>query len=239
VSASPQRRVASCCLVVVIVLFFQRGHALRPGTARVVSRVGHSPLCARAHTHTHTGHDASWGFGYPFLTSPCSGVVARQNNLELGINLVSLNPTLNETLDFVDGSYRTQPCCFCLVVLECRDVWVSGCIHIAVSSAITLLAGLLKEVTSLFPDPFLHLGGDEVSPLCWDSVPSIAEFMAARNMSSPQLQAWFTRQILPIVSKYNKRAVFWQEAFESGAVEVGASVHVVPCSLIPRSEPLC
>lgn len=74
----------------------------------------------------------------------------------------------------------------------------------------------------MFPDPFIHLGGDEVAPGCWNSDPDITAFMAAHGINSAQeLQAWFTKKVLPIVKKYGRRPVYWQEAFESNATKVG------------------
>ena len=97
-------------------------------------------------------------------------------------------------------------------------------------------AGLLKEATELFPDPFIHLGGDEVAPGCWNSDPDITAFMAAHGINSAsELQAWFTKKVLPIVKKYGRRPVYWQEAFESNATKVGgrtsSSQWVAPCML--------
>jgi len=35
----------------------------------------------------------------------------------------------------------------------------------------------LKEMTALFPDPYFHLGGDEVDPKHWKENPEIQKFM--------------------------------------------------------------
>lgn len=57
------------------------------------------------------GHDASWGFGYPFLTTPCWSYVAGNSGgvIERSINVVSMNPILNETIAFVDGECAEPP----------------------------------------------------------------------------------------------------------------------------------
>ena len=161
-----------------------------------------------------TGHDASWGFGYPFLTTPCWDYVKTvdSGNLELAINVVSLDPTISATVDFVDGA-------------AVPSALLAACIDQPLRS----MSGLLEEVTALFPDPFLHLGGDEVQPHCWESDPTIAAFMQARNFTAGQLQAWFTRKLLPLVAKHGKRPVFWEEAFESGATAVRCLRRTLPC----------
>lgn len=32
-------------------------------------------------------------------------------------------------------------------------------------------------------------------------------------------QAWFTKQVLQVAGKYNKRPILWEEGFESGATQ--------------------
>ena len=74
-----------------------------------------------------------------------------------------------------DASFRGQ------CVLACFAP-VVACAHPRLS-AYPSLPELLQEVSALFPDPFLHLGGDEVAPGCWNSDPSVVAFMAQHNIS--------------------------------------------------------
>ena len=41
----------------------------------------------------------------------------------------------------------------------------------------------MKPGQGLFPESLLHLGGDEVNTACWKTTPSIAAWLAARNMT--------------------------------------------------------
>jgi hexosaminidase len=44
-----------------------------------------------------------------------------------------------------------------------------------------LLNGFLKEMTDLFPDEYIHLGGDEVVFGCWFDDPNIARWAASKG----------------------------------------------------------
>jgi hexosaminidase len=75
---------------------------------------------------------------------------------------------------------------------------------------------LLDEVIGLFPDPYLHLGGDEVIAKCWNESASVREFMKKENISN--LQRWFTKKVLKHVGA-RKTVILWEEAYESGSMD--------------------
>ena len=75
----------------------------------------------------------------------------------------------------------------------------------------------LKEMTALFPDPYFHLGGDEVDPRQWKENPEIQKFMKKNNIpDEPALQAYFNRRLLKILTKYQKKMVGWDEIYQPG-----------------------
>lgn len=74
------------------------------------------------------------------------------------------------------------------------------------------LDGLIAEMTALFPDEYFHIGGDEVNGKQWNANPRIQAFMREHNMkSTEELQAYFSRRIVPIVTKYGKKVIGWDE----------------------------
>jgi hexosaminidase len=70
----------------------------------------------------------------------------------------------------------------------------------------------IGEMTALFPDPYFHIGGDEVNGNQWNANPRIRAFMQAHSMTSTaDLQAYFNRRLYAIVAKHRKTMMGWDE----------------------------
>lgn len=75
---------------------------------------------------------------------------------------------------------------------------------------------LLSEVTNVFPDPYLHIGGDEVMPDHWLQSADIARFMQQQQLATPQqLHSYFNRRLQQILQQLNKRMIGWDEVLDS------------------------
>ena len=75
----------------------------------------------------------------------------------------------------------------------------------------------LKEMSALFPDPYLHIGGDEVEGRQWDANPAIQAFKKKNGLAdNGALQAYFNKRLLKILTKYGKKMVGWDEVFQPG-----------------------
>jgi len=71
---------------------------------------------------------------------------------------------------------------------------------------------LIGEMAELFPDAYMHIGGDEVDDKPWESNPKIQEFIRAHNMKDNRdLQAYFNQRLEKIVNKHKKIMVGWDE----------------------------
>ena len=68
--------------------------------------------------------------------------------------------------------------------------------------------------SGLFPDHFLHLGGDEVSTDCWESTPRIANWLAAHNMTADDGYALFVKRTAAIALAQGRRPVQWSEVYD-------------------------
>ena len=74
------------------------------------------------------------------------------------------------------------------------------------------LQQLLEEVTSLFPDAYLHIGGDEVLPDHWQQNPSIVAFKQQHGLADHlALQTWFNQRLLTILDRLDRRMIGWDE----------------------------
>ncbi len=70
----------------------------------------------------------------------------------------------------------------------------------------------LTEMVTLFPDPYLHIGGDETVSPEWKSDPRILAFMKAHQLKDPDaLQAYFNRRVLAILTRLHRHMVGWDE----------------------------
>jgi len=74
------------------------------------------------------------------------------------------------------------------------------------------LDGFLGEMASLFPDAYLHIGGDENEGKQWDRNPRIQAFMKEKGIKDNHaLQAYFNQRVLKILQKYGKKMIGWEE----------------------------
>jgi hexosaminidase len=74
----------------------------------------------------------------------------------------------------------------------------------------------LGEMAALFPDAYMHIGGDEVTGKHWRLNPQIQAFIAKNNLKDKHgLQAYFNGRIAKILQKHGKRMVGWDEILHS------------------------
>ncbi len=82
-------------------------------------------------------------------------------------------------------------------------------------STYKFLDSFLAEMTSLFPDAYFHVGGDENSGKQWDANPRIQEFMKAHGIKdNKSLQAYFSGKVQQLVAKHKKIMVGWDEVLQ-------------------------
>jgi hexosaminidase len=75
-----------------------------------------------------------------------------------------------------------------------------------------LLDGFLGEMAAIFPDKYMHIGGDENNGKQWTANVEIQAFMKRRNLADAHaLQAHFNQRVSKILTKYGKRMVGWDE----------------------------
>jgi len=102
------------------------------------------------------------------------------------------------------------------VVTKC-DVEASGRpLRADLNSTYDFLKTLFGEVGNVFPDSYLHLGGDEVSFACWNKNPEVKKFMQEHNFTGADLENFFENKLLDIVGGLNKSYMVWQEIFNNG-----------------------
>ena len=79
------------------------------------------------------------------------------------------------------------------------------------------LDSFIGEMVQLFPDPYFHIGGDEVQARIWNGNPAIQAFAKEHGLAdAPAIQVYFNQRLLKIVQKYGKIMVGWDEILVPG-----------------------
>lgn len=73
---------------------------------------------------------------------------------------------------------------------------------------------IIGELTAIFPDPYLHIGGDEVDASQWKASASIQAFMQKNQLADTHaLQAYFNQKLEKILEQHQRRMVGWDEIY--------------------------
>jgi len=82
-----------------------------------------------------------------------------------------------------------------------------------------LVQNFLLEMATLFPDAYVHLGGDEVVMGCWEENPAVSKWMQQHGMDSTALEGYFEANMYKFLTQQaNRSMVVWQEIFNDGVV---------------------
>jgi len=79
-------------------------------------------------------------------------------------------------------------------------------------STYKFLDTFIAEMAAIFPDHFMHIGGDENNGKEWNANPRIQAFMREHNLqNTAALQNYFNRRLLKILEKHGKHMIGWDE----------------------------
>ena len=74
------------------------------------------------------------------------------------------------------------------------------------------IQALVAEWRPLFPDPYLHIGGDEVKADYWLANSKIRQLMQAQQLADGSaLQAYFNQRLALMLQKQQRRMIGWDE----------------------------
>ncbi|MEZ8096869.1 family 20 glycosylhydrolase [Photobacterium swingsii] len=73
---------------------------------------------------------------------------------------------------------------------------------------------IIGEVTTLFPDAYIHIGGDEVDPKQWNESEHVQTFMKEKGLKDDkELHAFFNQEVEEILRKHNRKMIGWDETY--------------------------
>jgi hexosaminidase len=79
-------------------------------------------------------------------------------------------------------------------------------------STYKFLDTFIAEMAAIFPDHFMHIGGDENNGVEWKANPRIQTFMREHNLQdTAALQNYFNQRLLKILEKHGKHMIGWDE----------------------------
>ena len=74
------------------------------------------------------------------------------------------------------------------------------------------LEGFFSEMAQLFPDDYMHIGGDENEGHQWSENSQIQAFMKAKEIKdNHSLQAYFNQRLSRILQRLGKKVIGWEE----------------------------
>lgn len=73
------------------------------------------------------------------------------------------------------------------------------------------LNDFFQEISEVFPDDYVHIGGDEVGYECWESNASIQNYVQQNNISLEELKDDFNVKAAKIVTDNIKTPMVWEE----------------------------
>lgn len=76
---------------------------------------------------------------------------------------------------------------------------------------------VFTELAVLFPNPYIHVGGDECYKGFWTKDPGCQALMKKMKMTKPEeLQAYFMKRVETILKAKGKKMIGWDEILEGG-----------------------
>jgi hexosaminidase len=79
-------------------------------------------------------------------------------------------------------------------------------------STYKFLDTFIGEMAAIFPDRFLHIGGDENNGVEWKANPHVQSFMREHKLEdTAALQNYFNQRLLKLLEKHGKHMIGWDE----------------------------
>jgi len=107
----------------------------------------------------------------------------------------------------------------------------------ALEKTYEFLTAVFKTVAELFPSPWIHIGGDEVSDKAWTNSPLALALMKENGWTDTfELQSYFLKRVQQIVRGLGRKTGAWEEAAYGGGVDTTDSYLVVWTKSEPGRE---
>lgn len=103
-------------------------------------------------------------------------------------------------------------------------------------STYTFLENVLTEVFSLFPDEYVHIGGDEVIKTFWKQCPDCKKRMQQENLKNEnELQSYLIRRIEKFLNTNKKKLIGWDEITHGGLTPNATVMFWIGMGAVPET----
>ncbi|KAK9719115.1 Glucosamine-6-phosphate isomerase (Glucosamine-6-phosphate deaminase) (GNPDA) (GlcN6P deaminase) [Basidiobolus ranarum] len=121
-----------------------------------------------------------------------------------------------------------------LVCANVQPVWraieyqpPSGQFDVTQDITYEVTENLIKEVSSWFPDEFLHTGGDEVGMRCYKESEVFQKNLKEKNLTVIEAMQHFYNKVDDYVSATGKRPIVWEEALLNKELNLTIPKHFI------------
>jgi hexosaminidase len=84
-------------------------------------------------------------------------------------------------------------------------------------SVYIVLQKIFTEIAALFPNPYIHIGGDEAYKGFWAQCPKCRRLMEQEHLSNvDELQSYFVKRMEKMLNGLGKKLIGWDEILEGG-----------------------
>lgn len=97
--------------------------------------------------------------------------------------------------------------------------WQHFTFHPCKEETYQFISNVLDEIVSLFPSPYIHIGGDEVhyGNQSWFTDPEIQQFIKEKGLQNETgLEHYFIRRAAKLVASKGKTMIGWDEVIDAG-----------------------
>ena len=97
--------------------------------------------------------------------------------------------------------------------------WEGFTFHPCKEETFEFISHIFDEIISLFPSPYIHVGGDEVhfGNQSWYTDPEIQQFIKDKNLGNEVgLEHYFIRRIADMLASKGKTMIGWDEIVDAG-----------------------
>ena len=91
-------------------------------------------------------------------------------------------------------------------------------LNVADEAVYQVIDNLFGELAGIFPDPYVHIGGDEVLPGWWEQSAEIRACMERHGLADAvALQAHFNARVAAVAAGHGRKTIGWDEVLNGGA----------------------